>query len=76
MDDLKYFLVGGAVRDQVLKRENSDRDYVVVGANEEQMLERGFRKSAGSFPVFLHPDTGKSTHGKDREKAWFRSLRF
>ena len=59
MDDLKYFLVGGAVRDQVLKRENSDRDYVVVGANEEQMLERGFKKIGKSFPVFLHPDTGE-----------------
>ena len=59
MDDLKYFLVGGAVRDQVLKRENSDRDYVVVGANEEQMLERGFKKVGKSFPVFLHPDTGE-----------------
>tara|TARA_S200000501_G_scaffold110320_2_gene103655 strand:- start:635 stop:1708 length:1074 start_codon:yes stop_codon:yes gene_type:complete len=59
VDDLKYFLVGGAVRDQVLKRENSDRDYVVVGANEEQMLERGFKKIGKSFPVFLHPDTGE-----------------
>ena len=59
MDDLEYFLVGGAVRDQVLKRENSDRDYVVVGANEEQMLERGFKKIGKSFPVFLHPDTGE-----------------
>ena len=59
MDDLKYFLVGGAVRDQVLKRENSDRDYVVVGANEEQMLERGFKKIGKAFPVFLHPDTGE-----------------
>ncbi len=59
MDDLKYFLVGGAVRDEVLKRENSDRDYVVVGANEEQMLERGFKKIGKAFPVFLHPDTGE-----------------
>ena len=59
MDDLKYFLVGGAVRDQVLKRENSDKDYVVVGANEEQMLERGFKKIGKAFPVFLHPDTGE-----------------
>ena len=59
MDDLKFFLVGGAVRDQVLKRENSDRDYVVVGANEEQMLELGFKKIGKSFPVFLHPDTGE-----------------
>ena len=59
MDDLEYFLVGGAVRDQVLKRENSDRDYVVVGANEKQMLERGFKKIGKAFPVFLHPDTGE-----------------
>ena len=59
MDDLEYFLVGGAVRDQVLKRKNSDRDYVVVGANEKRMLERGFKKIGKSFPVFLHPDTGE-----------------
>ena len=59
MDDLEYFLVGGAVRDQVLKRENSDRDYVVVGSNEKQMLKRGFKKIGKAFPVFLHPDTGE-----------------
>ena len=69
MDDLKYFLVGGAVRDQVLKRENSDRDYVVVGANEEQMLERGFKKSVNLSLYFCTQIRGKNTHWQGPRKS-------
>ena len=69
MDDLEYFLVGGAVRDQVLKRENSDRDYVVVGANEEQMLERGFKKIGKAFPVFYTQKRGTNTHWQEPRKS-------
>ncbi|WP_395373723.1 multifunctional CCA addition/repair protein [Marinicella sp. W31] len=55
--ELKTYLVGGAVRDQLLGREIKDRDYVVVGATPEQMLENGFKPVGADFPVFLHPQT-------------------
>ncbi len=34
-----------------------DRDWVVVGATPEQMVEQGFRPVGKDFPVFLHPET-------------------
>jgi tRNA nucleotidyltransferase (CCA-adding enzyme) len=34
-----------------------DRDWVVVGATPEQMIEQGFRPVGKDFPVFLHPTT-------------------
>lgn len=55
---MKTYLVGGAVRDMILGVESKDRDYVVVGSNEEKMLALGYSKVGLSFPVFLHPETG------------------
>ncbi len=49
------FLVGGAVRDQLLGRTVSDRDWVVVGRTPEAMLADGFTQVGKDFPVFLHP---------------------
>lgn len=54
---MKVYLVGGAVRDKLLGREISDRDYVVVGATHEEMLKRGFTQVGASFPVYLHQET-------------------
>lgn len=54
---MQTFLVGGAVRDQLLGREVLERDYVVVGATPEQMLAQGFTPVGSDFPVFLHPQT-------------------
>lgn len=51
------YLVGGAVRDALLGRPVSERDYVVVGATPEQMLASGFKPVGNDFPVFLHPLT-------------------
>ena len=59
MGDLQAFLVGGAVRDRLLGLDPGDRDFVVVGATQDQMLARGFRAVGRDFPVFLHPDTGE-----------------
>jgi tRNA nucleotidyltransferase (CCA-adding enzyme) len=53
------YLVGGAVRDELLGLEPRERDWVVVGGTPEEMLELGFRQVGASFPVFLHPDTGE-----------------
>jgi tRNA nucleotidyltransferase (CCA-adding enzyme) len=54
---VQIFIVGGAVRDELLGRANADRDYVVVGATPEAMLQKGFRPVGKDFPVFLHPQT-------------------
>lgn len=56
---MKTYLVGGAVRDRLLGREPDERDWVVVGATPEDLLERGYRQVGRDFPVFLHPDTGE-----------------
>ncbi|MGE5152896.1 MAG: multifunctional CCA tRNA nucleotidyl transferase/2'3'-cyclic phosphodiesterase/2'nucleotidase/phosphatase, partial [Bdellovibrio bacteriovorus] len=54
---LSTFLVGGAVRDGLLGRPVSERDFVVVGASPAELLRRGFRQVGRDFPVFLHPLT-------------------
>ncbi|MYM64545.1 multifunctional CCA addition/repair protein [Pseudomaricurvus sp. HS19] len=56
---MNYYLVGGAVRDKLLGYPFTERDWVVVGASPEQMLEAGFRPVGKDFPVFLHPQTGE-----------------
>lgn len=57
MAESTHYLVGGAVRDQLLGRTVSERDWVVVGASPEQMLKAGFTPVGNDFPVFLHPET-------------------
>jgi tRNA nucleotidyltransferase (CCA-adding enzyme) len=54
---MKIWLVGGAVRDALLGRPVRERDWVVVGATPEQLLNQGFKPVGKDFPVFLHPDT-------------------
>jgi tRNA nucleotidyltransferase (CCA-adding enzyme) len=54
---MKIYAVGGCVRDQLLGLPVNDRDWVVVGATPQQMIERGFRPVGRDFPVFLHPQT-------------------
>lgn len=54
---MQVYLVGGAVRDELLGREVAERDWVVVGATPEEMLRQGFRQVGRDFPVFLHPQT-------------------
>lgn len=54
---MQIYVVGGAVRDELLGRPVVDRDYVVVGATPEAMLAQGFRPVGKDFPVFLHPET-------------------
>lgn len=54
---MKTYLVGGAVRDELLGLPVSDRDYVVVGSTPEAMLAQGYQQVGKDFPVFLHPKT-------------------
>ena len=54
-EPLNCFLVGGAVRDQLLGLPIKDRDWVVIGSTPERMQELGYRPVGKDFPVFLHP---------------------
>ena len=54
---MNTYLVGGAVRDELLGYPHREKDWVVVGATPEQMLAAGFQQVGRDFPVFLHPDT-------------------
>lgn len=56
-DGLEVYVVGGAVRDELLGLPQGDRDWVVVGVALEEMVRRGFQPVGGDFPVFLHPQT-------------------
>lgn len=56
---MKIFLVGGAVRDQLLGLEIKDKDFLVVGSTPDAMLAQGFKEVGNDFPVFLHPKTGE-----------------
>ncbi|MCB1744356.1 MAG: multifunctional CCA tRNA nucleotidyl transferase/2'3'-cyclic phosphodiesterase/2'nucleotidase/phosphatase [Gammaproteobacteria bacterium] len=55
---MQIFLVGGAVRDELLGIEPVERDWVVVGGTPEALLEQGFVQIDSRFPVFVHPDSG------------------
>jgi tRNA nucleotidyltransferase (CCA-adding enzyme) len=55
---MKTYLVGGAVRDTLLRRPFTERDYVVVGARPDDLLALGYRPVGKDFPVFLHPQSG------------------
>jgi tRNA nucleotidyltransferase (CCA-adding enzyme) len=62
---VQRYLVGGAVRDSLLGYPFHERDWVVVGATPQQMLDAGYQQVGKDFPVFLHPQT-KEEHALAR----------
>lgn len=54
---IQVYLVGGAVRDQLLHLPVKDRDWVVVGATPDDLLAQGYQQVGREFPVFLNPKT-------------------
>ncbi|OZI14018.1 multifunctional CCA tRNA nucleotidyl transferase/2'3'-cyclic phosphodiesterase/2'nucleotidase/phosphatase [Sodalis-like symbiont of Philaenus spumarius] len=56
---MKKYLVGGAVRDGLLQLPVKERDWVVVGATQREMLAQGYQQVGKDFPVFLHPDSSE-----------------
>jgi len=54
---METYLVGGAVRDELLGRPVRERDWVVVGTTPEALERAGFRPVGREFPVFLHPES-------------------
>lgn len=57
-ENAQVFVVGGWIRDKLLNRPSKDRDFVVVGATIQDMIDIGFKQVGADFPVFLHPATG------------------
>jgi len=62
---MQRYLVGGAVRDALLGLQGSDRDWVVVGARAQELIDAGYTPVGRDFPVFLHPQT-KEEHALAR----------
>jgi tRNA nucleotidyltransferase (CCA-adding enzyme) len=56
---MRTYLVGGAVRDQLLGKEPKERDWVVVGSSPDEMISKGFKQVGKDFPVFIHPKSGE-----------------
>lgn len=54
---MQSYMVGGAVRDELLGLPLKDRDFVVIGSTPEAMVQQGFLPVGKDFPVFLHPQT-------------------
>jgi len=61
------YLVGGAVRDELLGLPVLDRDWVVVGNTEQTLLDLGYERVGKDFPVFLHP-TSKEEYALARKE--------
>lgn len=56
---MQVYLVGGAVRDELLGLPPTERDWCVVGSTPAELESLGYRPVGKDFPVFLHPDTGE-----------------
>ena len=56
---MEVYLVGGAVRDELLGLPHKEKDWVVTGATPDKMLRLGYRQVGKDFPVFLHPETNE-----------------
>src|SRR6266478_3622454 len=57
MRTMRVYLVGGAVRDRLLGLPVRERDWVVVGAQPQELERAGYLPVGREFPVFLHPET-------------------
>ena len=55
---MEFYLVGGAVRDKILKINSKDKDFVVLNGSIEEMVRLGYKQVGKSFPVFIDPNTG------------------
>lgn len=66
--EYRVYLVGGAVRDELLGLVPRENDWVVVGGQAEDLLDQGYRQVGASFPVFLHPETSEEYALARRER--------
>ncbi|HIF36394.1 MAG TPA: polynucleotide adenylyltransferase, partial [Candidatus Thioglobus sp.] len=58
---MEIYLVGGAIRDELLgiANEDTEKDFVIVGSSPEEMKSLGYRQVGKEFPVFLHPQSNE-----------------
>lgn len=56
---MEIYLVGGAVRDNLLGITVKERDWAVVGGTPAELESQGYLRVGKSFPVFLHPQTSE-----------------
>jgi len=56
---MQVYLVGGAVRDELLGLSPTEHDWCVVGSTPAELESLGYRPVGRDFPVFLHPETGE-----------------
>lgn len=76
---MKVYLVGGAVRDQIMGLTVKDRDYVVVGSTSEEMVKLGYKPVGKDFPVFCtqrHIMNMRLLELKEKCRKAIRDLKF
>lgn len=56
---MKTYMVGGAVRDQLLGLKATEKDWVVTDSSPEELKKLGYRQVGSDFPVFLHPESSE-----------------
>ncbi len=66
---MQTFLVGGAVRDMLMGTTPKDRDFVVVGATIQDMLDKGFSQVGKDFPVFLDTEGNEYALARKERKT-------
>tara|TARA_B100000614_G_C14545769_1_gene492006 strand:- start:394 stop:1473 length:1080 start_codon:yes stop_codon:yes gene_type:complete len=54
---MKIYLVGGAIRDELLGIPFDEKDWLVVNSSHKEMIKHGFKQVGKNFPVYLHPKT-------------------
>jgi tRNA nucleotidyltransferase (CCA-adding enzyme) len=76
---MKVYLVGGAVRDELLGIPVKERDWCVVGATPDEMIDLGYRRVGKDFPVFLHPESNEEyalARTERKTSAGYHGFRF
>lgn len=54
---MKFYLTGGAVRDELLKLPVRDKDYIILDADRARLLKLGYTPVGNDYEVYLHPET-------------------
>ena len=57
---MKVFLVGGAIRDELLGIPFNEKDWVVVNSSHDEMVKQGFKQVGKNFPVYCIPKQKKN----------------
>lgn len=65
---MKYYLVGGAIRDRLLNLTFSEKDYVVIGETEASMQKKASFLWAKNFQYFCIPRLKKNTHWQEKKR--------